>query len=569
MKTGPLFLTAGVTLLTACNIQETAPPGQTGPDLCLENLRVYGADADILTVNDTLVAGLYVSNETSCNNLAGAGTRVVDLQGAHVYPGFIDAHAHLLGIGLREMTLNLEGVESIAEMKTVLAQEVRKTAGSETIYGRGWIETHWPENRFPTRQDLDQVSPDNPVILERADGHAVVANSRALQMASITARTEPPFGGDILIGKDGTPTGMLIDRAAGLVEGLIRELTPERKRAAYIRAGEVYAGYGWTGIHSMSVDPGDIPLIEELADSGELGIRVYNAIDVKGADTMLASIAANGPRRSRNGLITTRAIKLYADGALGSRGAALLAPYHDDPGNRGLMLTDESMMIPILERALRDGIQVCTHAIGDRANRLVLDWYEDVFSRIPESARKVAKPRWRIEHSQILDISDLDRFAALGVIASMQPSHAIGDLHFAVDRIGVQRLEGGYAWQSLIDSGTLIAAGSDAPVERGDPRIEFYAAVTRKDLKGFSGPGWYPGEKVTRENALEMLTKWNAYAAFDEAGTGSIEVGKQADFTIFDRNIMTIPETEILAIKPVMTIVNGKIIYDGHRSVLQ
>jgi len=259
--------------------------------------------------------------------------------------------------------------------------------------------------------------------------------------------------------------------------------------------------------------------------------------------------------------VVTRAIKIYADGALGSRGASLLAPYSDDPKNSGLLLSKKADAMKILERALRDGMQISMHAIGDNANRMVLNWFEQAMNNVPVSERKVAEPRWRIEHSQILNVADIPRFKELGVIASMQPSHAIGDLHFAVDRLGVDRLAGGYAWRSLLDSGAVIAGGTDAPVEIGDPRIEFYAAVARKDAKGFSTEGWYPDQKVTRAEAMSMFSEGAAFASFTEDVTGTIEVGKNADFTVFNKDLMTIPEADILSVTPVMTIVDGKVVY--------
>ncbi len=537
-------------------------------DLCIKNANYYSVDgtlnlADIAIDNGKIDKIVQQGSTDLCGDSKAYQQGVVDLKGAYTYPGFVDSHAHLLGIGLREMTLNLEGIPSIKAMTETLSQSVAQTPKGETIYGRGWIETHWPENRFPTRADLDGVSPDHPVILQRADGHAIVANTKALAAAGIDKDTKAPFGGKILLGKDGEPTGMLIDKAMSLVTGLLAEVTPERRRAAYIKGSEVYAAYGWTGIQSMSVVAGDVDLIAQLSDDGLLKIRVYNAVDMQGADALLDGIAANGPKTSNNGRVVTRAIKLYADGALGSRGAALLEPYADEPDNKGLMLTTREKIMPVLERSLRGGIQISTHAIGDRANRRVLDWYEEAFTNVPASERKIANPRWRIEHAQILNMADLKRFSELGVIASMQPSHAIGDLHFAVNRLGVERLKGGYAWNSLIKSGVKIAAGSDAPVERGDPRIEFYAAIARKDMQGFSADGWYPNEAVSRELALEMLTAWPAYAAFSEDLSGNIAVGQNADFTIFDQDIMAIPEADILKVKPVMTIVDGEIVYQA------
>lgn len=550
--------------LMACSAQAPSNTGGTsGLDWCLSGGAIYTADdknprAEAVAVKDGTIT--YVGDDTGnwCADNAGPKATAVTLGSNALYPGLTDAHGHLLGIGLREMTLNMEGTKSVTELQERLAAEVAKTKAGETIYGRGWIETHWPEKRFPNRFDLDAVAPNNPVILERADGHAVVANSAALRAAGVTKSTEPPFGGDILKGDDGEPTGMLIDKADRLVMQLVASLTPERKEAAYIKGAELYASRGWTNIHSMSVDPSDTALLERLAAQGKIGIRVYNSIDVLDGMTM-DELDKKSPFDSD--LITTRAIKLYGDGALGSRGAALQLPYSDDPDNDGLLLITRQQIMPLLKSALINGIQVNTHAIGDRANNLVLGWYEEAMKDVPVNKRKVAEPRWRIEHSQILDRSDIAKFKALGVIPSMQPSHAIGDLHFAVDRLGKDRLAGGYAWRSLIDSGVIIAGGSDAPVEVGDPRIEFYAATQRKDLEGYSNDAWYLNERVTADEALKMFTLWPAIAAFEEDKTGSVTVGKRADFTVFDRDIMTASGPDVLSAKPVMTVVDGVAVY--------
>jgi len=457
-----------------------------------------------------------------CKTAAGSNSKTINLRGAAAYPGFTDAHGHLIGIGLREMTLNLEGTSSIKELQEKLAAVVRDTPKGQSIYGRGWIETHWPENRFPNRADLDAITTEHPVILERADGHASVVNSLTLAKANITNSTKNPFGGAINRDSGGNATGMLIDNAATLVAALLPKLTEDRKREAYIRGAELYASRGWTNIHSMSVDP---------------------SLETK--------------------LVTTRAIKLYSDGALGSRGAALLAPYSDDEKNSGLLLLKQDRAEAIFDAALRSGTQVNTHAIGDRANRMILDWYEAAFKRVPENQRAVKNPRWRIEHSQIIEPSDIPRFAKLGVIPSMQPSHAIGDLHFAPSRLGKDRLAGAYAWRALIDSGTIIAGGTDAPVEVGDPRIEFYAATQRKDLSGFSNEDWQPEQKVTSQEALKMFTIWPAYAAFQDQLMGTIEVGKAADITVFSTDLMTATGPDIQAVKPVLTMVNGRLAFDG------
>lgn len=557
-------------VMAACG--KTAPSADTSKnDWCIYGGPIYTANdaqpmVEAVAVKDGKIIYAGTADGDWCQSKTANNRRKVDLEGAAMYPGLTDGHGHLIGIGLREMTLNLEGTKSVADLQSSLANVVKNTPKGETIYGRGWIETHWPEKRFPNRYDLDAVSPDNPVILERADGHAVVVNSKALEIANITANTKAPYGG--AINKNGKaeprrgknePSGMLIDNAARLVEGLMPELTDARKEEAYIKGAELYASRGWTNIHSMSVNPDDVPLLNRLANEGKIKIRVYNSIDLLDHKNMPSMISKTG---SDDPLITTRAIKLYADGALGSRGAALLEPYSDDKGNSGLMTLKEEQANSILKAALRNGTQVNIHAIGDRGNREVLRWYKEALDAIPVSERANPDPRWRIEHSQIVHVDDIPLFAEYGIIPSMQPSHAIGDLYFAVDRLGKDRLAGGYAWRSLIDSGAVIAGGSDAPVEVGDPRIEFYAATVRKGLDGYSNDAWYPNEKVTPQEALKMFTAWPAYAAFQEDNLGTIEVGKAADFTVFETDIMTAAAEDILAAKPVMTIVNGKVAFE-------
>jgi len=511
---------------------------------------------DAVAVRDGVI--IYAGTLKGAEAHKGATTQMIDLGGAAMYPGFTDAHGHLYGIGAREMTLNLEGTTSIADMLAKLAARVESTNNGEVVYGRGWIETHWPEGRFPNRDDLDAVSPNNPVILERADGHAIVINSAAMMAVGLTAETAAPFGGEILKDANGRPTGMLIDAAQSLVATLREAPTQSEIEETYRTAGRVYADYGWTGIHSMSVEADNVPVIERLSDAGELGLRVYNSIDGFSEETSYGLIK-DGPRQSANGHVVTRAIKLYMDGALGSRGAALLEPY-SDADSQGLMLVQKDYMMPMLEAALRAGIQVNTHAIGDRGNRELLNWYEEAFNAVPVAERKIAEPRWRDEHTQIVNPDDIIRFRDLGIIPSMQPSHAIGDLHFAPDRLGKDRLVGAYAWKSFIDLGVIVAGGSDAPVERGDPRIEFYAAVARQDQSGFSNEDWHAEEAVSRDQALKMFTLWPAYAAFAEDKLGSIEVGKLADFTVFSRDIMTIPIADVLNVDVVMTVLEGRVV---------
>lgn len=524
---------------------------------CFSGGPIYTADEksskiDALAIKGNVITYAGAVSPAWCETHAGKGAKHLDLAGKAMLPGLTDAHGHLLGIGLRELTLNLDKTTSIKHLQDQLAEALKTVPKGETLYGRGWIETHWPEGRFPNRADLDALSPDNPVILERADGHASVANSAALKAAGITGETKPPFGGDILKDEDGEPTGMLIDNAANLVAGLMPKLTEARKEQAFIKGGEVYASRGWTNVHSMSVDPANVAMMERLAKDGKLGIRVYNSLDIKGPEDVLKVASYD----SEDGdLITTRAIKLYSDGALGSRGAALHEPYSDDPGNRGLMLIKKETIIPILEAAIKSGVQVNTHAIGDRANTKLLNWYEEALGDTGEAKR------WRIEHAQILRLPDIARFHAMGVIPSMQPSHAIGDLHFAPARLGSIRLRGGYAWKSLIESGVIIAGGSDAPVEQGDPRIEFYAAIERKDLEGYSNANWYRDQRVSRDQALKMFTAWPAYAAFEEDSVGTLSVGRKADLVVFDTDFMTAEPHDILKANALLTMVDGKVVY--------
>ena len=541
-----LSLLCTTATLSACQSQTSMSPkpadnAAMGSTACYSGGTILTGKGDVdavRTEGDTIA---YVGDATG--DWCPASARKVDLDGAVMMPGLVDAHAHLIGIGLREMTLNLEGTASVADLKSRVAAASQGLPAGDTLYGRGWIETHWPEGRFPTRADLDAVVSDRPVLLERADGHAMVVNSRALEMAGITGATRAPEGGAITLDGDGQPTGMLVDNAMALVQDLMPGLDADTKRQAYRRGAEIYAARGWTGIHNMSMDPDDVALLEAMDAAGELPIRVYNSLDTK-----VVSLVRDA---SPDDKVVTRAIKLYADGALGSRGAALLKPYSDDPANEGLVTLTDAEMVPTLEAAKRAGVQVNTHAIGDRANRMVLDWYETALGG-------EADARWRVEHTQIVDVADIPRYAQLGVIPSMQPSHAIGDLHFAVDRLGPDRLVGGYAWRSLIDSGAMIAGGSDAPVEVGDPRIEFHAATQRTDLEGYSTPDWRREERVSPDEALAMFTLWPAFAAFQEDELGTIEVGKRADFSVF-----TTPLTDgdAMASEPVMTVVDGSIVW--------
>lgn len=481
----------------------------------------------------------------------------IDLQGAAAFPGFVDAHAHLSGIGFREMTLSLEGTASIEDLVVRLKAWAAEHPGAEPISGRGWIETHWPEKRFPTAADLDRAVPDRPVVLTRADGHALVANSKMLALAGVTAKTQAPAGGQILKDAAGQPTGMLIDNAMELVRGKVPPPTPAQQAEAVRRGADLYASRGWTGLHNMSVSAAEVADQKALAAAGKLPVRIDNYLQLEDGGQVLSA----GPSQDPTGLVRVRGVKMYMDGALGSRGAALLAPYSDAEGT-GLIVTPRAEIDAALAKARASGAQIAIHAIGDRGNRIVLDAYQQAFA---DDSAALKDARWRVEHAQILAPEDLPRFAQLGVVASMQPSHAIGDLFFAPARLGEQRLKGAYAWESLLKTGAVIAGGSDAPVEKGDPLVEFYAAAYRHDLKGYAGADWGLDEAVTRAQALAMFTGGPAYAGFRENELGQLTPGRPADLSVFSVDLMTAPFADIAKAHAVMTIVDGKVVYRAAR----
>jgi predicted amidohydrolase YtcJ len=589
------FCFAGVQLLSLVFSQQMSAAEDV--DLILVNGNIYTVNerqphAKAIAVKKDRIA--FVGSNEDAKKLASDKTRIIDLRGHTLVPGMTDSHCHIFGIGEREMNLNLEGTNSREDFLAKVKARVDQTERGKWIIGRGWIETFWKPPQFPSRTDLDKIAPDNPVFLTRADGHAAIANSAALKIAKIDKNAANPFGGEILKDKTtGEPTGMLLDNAMDLAAKNIPKPTEAEKEKAFLLGINREIGLGWCEIQNAGSHADDIEIIRKCFDEGKVKLRFINAVYGPGedAETLLGrqpspAVMANGRLARSTGQrpvghdrrdaclplinaydhhFTQRTIKVIFDGALGSRGAALLKPYSDAPDTSGYLTEKEEDLRPMFEDALRRGIQVETHAIGDRANRVILDLYEQAFKAVPPEQRKIREPRWRVEHAQILDPSDLPRFAKLGVIPSMQPSHAISDLFFAPARLGMERLAGAYAWQSLIKSGCIIPGGSDAPVERGEPMIEFYAAVARKSVKGFSGEGWHPEQAVSREQALKMFTLWPAYVAFEENDKGSIEVGKLADFTVLSADIMKLPEPEILDTRAEMTVTGGEILYQRNK----
>jgi len=522
------------------------------PDLLIHGGPIYTGTAANPQVEALRISNGLIQFAGSLDEARSGASRIqqIDLEGAAAFPGFTDAHVHLTGVGLATMRLDLVGVESIE----ALQQRLREYAAEHPegpITGGGWIETHWPDRRFPNRADLDAAVADRPVVLGRADGHAVVVNSAALQLGGIDANTANPQGGSIERDASGAATGMLIDNAISLVSSRLPPPTPAQLRQAVVQATQLYASRGWTGICNMSTSAAEAAIFEDLAASGELPLMASLYLTPEDS----AYVFERGPYVDETGLVHVRGVKLYMDGALGSRGAALLAPYSDARSD-GLLVTPVDELRAMLQRARERNVQIATHAIGDRGNRLVLDAYRDTFADDPDALRAA---RWRIEHAQILALNDLPRFAEMGVIASMQPSHAITDLHFAPARLGPNRLAGAYAWKPLLDSGAVIAAGTDAPVEKGDPLIEFYAASYRHDLTGFAGPDWHAENTATREQALRMLTWGGAYSAFEEADRGTLEVGKRADLSAFSVDLMQAVPAAIPQARAVVAISGGRV----------
>ena len=528
-----------------------APRG--APDLIIHGGPIHTGASDAPVEALRISNGVFAVVGALADARSGArGAREINLGGAAAFPGFTDAHVHLTGVGAAALTLDLVGVASVADLQQRLGAYAASHADGP-IYGRGWIETHWPERRFPNRSDLDAIVRDRPVLLERIDGHAAVANSAALELARIDNNTANPAGGSIERDASGAATGMLIDNAVGLVQQRFPPPTPAMVREALLQGARLYAERGWTGVHNMSTSLAEAQLFQEFAANGELPLSADIYLTPEDGEIVLQ----RGPYGE--GAVKVRGIKMYMDGALGSRGAALLAPY-SDAASSGLLVTPIEQIRATIERAKATNVQITTHAIGDRGNRLVLDAYRDAFADNPEALRAA---RYRIEHAQVIAPADIPRFASQGVIASMQPSHAISDLHFAPARLGPQRLAGAYAWRSLLDSGAVIAGGTDAPVEKGDPLIEFYAATYRHDLTGFAGADWHLEQAVSRAQALRIFTQAPAFATFTEGERGTIEVGRRANVSAFSVDLMTAEPAAIPTATPVLSVSDGRVTHEA------
>jgi len=563
-------ITAGLMLLLAtgaiggCQRGATGggEPVETKADTILINGVIHTMDPENPRASALAIRGhrlVYVGDLDGVQAHWGDDTRVIDAAGATVLPGLIDANAHFLGLGKVLESLDLTGTASAAEVAGRVRAYCAEVPAGEWIYGRGWDQNDWPETVFPTWRDLDGCS-EHPVTLTRVDGHAMWVNRVALQRAGINAATPDPAGGRIVRDDAGEPTGVLIDNAIDLVAGLVPDPTAEQLQRRALRARDECLRMGLTGVVDAGIDAETLAVYEALGARGELGLRIYAMIvDQTGEEAFLAEQLAAGPRVGLyDHHLTIRTVKCFADGALGSRGAALLEPYSDDPGNSGLIIHDLEHLLDVSRRALEAGFQMGTHAIGDRGNRMVLDAYEQALRQHPTPDH-----RFRIEHAQVLHPDDLPRFAALGVVPAMQPTHATSDMPWAPDRLGPERIAGAYAWRSFLDSGARIPMGSDFPVESPNPLWGMYAAVTCQDHQGLPADGFRPDQRLTFDEALRGFTLDAAYGSFEEDLKGSLEVGKLADLVVLDRDIAAVPPREWLSAQVRLTMVGGEIRYDA------
>ena len=504
----------------------------------------------------------FVGDLAAAQSKAGQDHRHLALGAATAYPGFIEGHGHLSSLGEAITNLDLNGVDSYQTIVGMVADAAAKASPGQVIKGRGWHQSKWAKapsvtvDGFPTHRSLSEVSPNNPVFLGHANGHTALVNQAAMDAMNLTYNTPTPDGGIIVKDGKGDPTGILHENAVDLAYPLIA-LSTDSAKTAILAAQDHAFRWGITNFHDAGAGSTDIEAQRALDASGDLKLRIYTMVSAQDdvlTDYWLARPPVIADDDSR---LTIRSFKAVMDGALGSRTAWLHQPYTDDPGTSGVQTFDENRLVDIMNRSNAHGWQINTHAIGDKANTVVLD-------AIDKATLTQRDHRSRIEHSQHLLPSDIERFSKLGVIASIQAIHMSSDRPWAIDRLGIERIESGaYVWRDLLDAGVHIANGTDVPVEPINPIANFYASVARKTLKGLPDDGYEIGQKLSRHETLKSMTLWNAYAAFEEAEVGSISVGKRADMTVTDQNLMTVDENKILATKPVMTIIDGEIVYQA------
>jgi len=548
-----------IALLVVPAVLAAQQPAQQPADLIITNARIYTVDESHPLAEAMAVRGGKVEFVGSTNRvlaLRGGSTRVVDLGGRTVIPGMVDAHGHVSNLGLALRIVDLTGTTSYDDVIARVGERAKSAPAGTWITGRGWDQNDWGNTAFPTHDKLSAAVPNHPVYLTRVDGHAGLANAAAMKAAGVTAATRDPDGGHIERTTDGAPSGVFVDNAQGLVSRVVPRPTREEVKTQVQAAIAEAQKWGLTGVHDAGSSSQVLDIYEELGKSGALNFRLYAMIADDSAT--LARWFARGPLvGGYDNTLWIRSVKLYVDGALGSRGAALLDPYNDDPRNTGLFVRQPSHIRAVAERGLRAGFQINTHAIGDRGNRVVLDAYEQALRAVP-----VADHRFRIEHAQVISPDDIPRFASLGVIPSMQASHQTSDMYWAGTRLGSTRLLGAYAWRSLLDNGSVIPNGSDFPVEEVNPLISFHAAFSRQDARNWPPSGWHPEQRMTREEALRSITLWPAYAAFQEQVMGSLTPGKLADFVVLDQDIVRVAPELVLKTQVLATYVGGKAVYE-------
>lgn len=555
-----------ILVLQACNSGEKA-------DSIFYNGTIYTVDdsnpqVEAVAVKNGMI--MATGSKAEIMKLQGDDTEMVDLQGQTMTPGFIESHAHMMGVGYNKLELDLMYVKTYDELVEKVAEAVEKAQPGDWITGRGWHQDKWIEKPdhmvkgFQTHDKLSEVSPNNPVWLRHASGHAAFANAKAMELAgvnnlSIESLQGEVEGGEIIKDELGNPTGVFTERAASIVGKLVPAETEERAEQALQMAIDECLRLGITSFHDAGSGQDFIDRLQRFKDQGKLKVRMYTMLTGR-SPQLLEEWYKKGPMIDPDHLHTVRSIKLNCDGALGPRGAWLLEEYTDRPGHYGHETLPMETVTEVSEKALASGFQVCSHAIGDRANREILDRYEAAFNKYPNIDRRAQ--RFRIEHAQHLSEEDIARFGEMNIVAAMQAIHMSSDRPWAIDRLGEERIvEGAYVWQKLMQSGAVVCNGTDAPVEPLDPLPSFYASISRKTLEGFPEEGFEADQAMTRAQALKSYTLDGAYAEFEEDFKGSIEVGKAADFTIFNKNIMTIPEQEILKTKVSMTVVGGEIVY--------
>ena len=534
-------------------------------DLVLRSGKVATVDEKFSIHEAVAVKGgkiVFVGSDQQIEKYIGNNTKIIDLHGKLVLPGLIDSHAHLLSLGDELSFLNISGTESYQEIVQRVAEKVKTVKPGEWIVGGRWDQNDWEVKEFPSHEPLSKVSPNNPVYLRRVDGNSAFVNQNALEIAGITKDTPKPVGGVIHKNSIGALSGVLINRAMNMVNKYIPADSEEQSKNKVLNAIENCLAVGLTGVHEAGVGPKQIKLFKDLIDNDQLKLRIYAMLGEQERPILDGDLVKyfeeNKIDNYGNHLLAVKSIKLFFDGALGSRGAAFFEPYADDPNNNGLFRITPEYITKVSEAALEAGMGVNTHCIGDRGNRVCLDSYEKALKKYPN-----ADHRFRIEHSQIVRPEDVKKFVDLDVIPAMQPTHCTSDMRFVPIRVGEQRAEGAYAWRWFLDEGLKIPCGSDFPVESTNPMYGIYSAITRQDHNGWPEGGWHPEQLMTREEVIKGFTIWAAHGAFQEDVLGSIEVGKYADFTILDKDILEVEPKEILTTKTIYTIVAGKIVYKG------